>query len=949
MLSKAQTCFPGCAAIALLTAVLAVAGCDTTPQAEPAPGTWQTVAQEVPSAILSIRGTSPSDVWAVGADKGSGPLVLHYDGKAWHKLDSGVQGTFWWALPFADGSVFFGSAGAGIVRYQDAKFTRMSTPGAGNATVYGLWGASPTDVYAVGSVSSRNGFIWHFDGNSWNEVALPADIPSQNGDIPGLFKVWGDGHGAIWAVGGHGLALRSEGGAAFKRIETGTTATLFTVDGNGSSDTVFVGGGGDGDVLFDMGKGSTAAGTSLPGVSLLQGVAFAKNGDAWACGLGGSIVRRQNGAWHKVDTGLDLTVQSLHALWVDSDGGVWAVGGNVLDPTLDKGAIIHYGKAAVPTYKAAAPVQPVTTCPAAQIDPAPSKSIARRWNEQNLGAIRRDLPRPGVHARNLFHVSAAMWDAWAAYDAGAKGYLVTEKATAADLATARQEAISYAAYGVLTHRYKTAIGGAVSADCFDQFMVKLGYDPKDTTTAGDGPRALGNRIAAAVIAAGADDGANEAKNYADTTGYAAANPPMVVDDPGAQMTAPSVWQALVLAQAVTQNGIPQGSGAQSYIGAQWRDVKPFALVRPAPGKPYMDPGPAPKADDPQMGAWLLEVLDKEARMDTASAATIDISPGAYGNNTLGSNDGKGHATNPVTGQPYAPEVVPVADFARVLAEFWADGPKSETPPGHWNVIANLVADHPDFHRQLEGKGPVLDPLEWDVKVYFALNGAVHDAAIAAWEIKRIFLASRPISLIRYKAGHGQSSDPSLPAYDKAGLPLKEGLVELITADSSAPGQRHAHLARYIGQIAVRAWRGEPGDHKHEVGGVAWMRGVEWMPYQRRTFVTPAFPGFISGHSTFSRAGAEVLAHITGSAWFPGGIAEYAFEPNAFLSFEMGPSAAIRLQWGTYFDAADQAGQSRIWGGIHIEPDDFVGRKFGDAVGTGAYALAVSYFGAVGKP
>jgi len=921
---------------------IALAGCDSEPQAKATPGRWTAVAQDLPSAVLSVRGTASNDVWAVGADKGSGPLILHYDGKTWQKLDSGMQGSLWWSLPFPDGSALFGGAGASIVHYKDGAFTRMATPGAGNCTVYGLWGASPTDVYAVGSVASRNGFVWHYDGKAWIDVALPADIPQQNGDIPGLFKVWGDGHGAVWAVGGRGLALRSEAGGAFQRVDTGTTATLFTVDGDGNGNTVFVGGG-DGPVLFGVGSKGPAAGQSFAGVSLLQGVAFGRNGDAWACGMGGSLLHRQKGAWHAITTGLDVTVQSLHALWIDPEGGVWAVGGNVLDPSLDHGAILHYGADALAHYKPQ-PVQPQPpTCPANQIDPTPDKSIARRWNEQILGAIRRDTPRPGVHARNLFHVSVAMWDAWAAFDPNAKGYFVTEKASAPDRAAARQEAISYAAYGVLTHRYDKAIGGAVSVDCFRQFMQKLGYDPSDKATAGDTPRALGNRIVAAVIAAGADDGANEAKNYADTTGYTAVNPSLVVDDPGAKLVAPSVWQSLVLAQAVTQNGIPQGSGPQTYIGSQWGNVKPFALVRPAPDKPYLDPGAPPTFESAQMNAWLLEVLRKEAWMDTASAATLDISPGAYGNNSLGANDGKGHATNPVTGQPYAPQIVPVADFARVLAEFWADGPKSETPPGHWNTIANFVADNPTFERKIGGKGPPLEQLEWDVKVYFALNGAVHDAAIAAWEIKRLFLAARPISLIRYKAGLGQSSDPSKPSYDKAGLPLEDGLVELVTAQSSAPGARHAHLSRYVGQIAVRAWRGEPGDHAHEVGGIAWMRGVEWMPYQRRTFVTPAFPGFISGHSTFSRAGAEVLARITGSSAFPGGFAEYAFEPNQFLTFEMGPSTPIHLQWATYYDAADQAGQSRIWGGIHIEPDDFVGRKFGSVVGAAAYERAATFF------
>ena len=100
------------------------------------------------------------------------------------------------------------------------------------------------------------------------------------------------------------------------------------------------------------------------------------------------------------------------------------------------------------------------------------------------------------------------------------------------------------------------------------------------------------------------------------------------------------------------------------------------------------------------------------------------------------------------------------DFARVFAEYWADGPKSETPPGHWNVIANEVADSPGFERRLGGTGAALDPLEWDVKMYFALNGAVHDAAIAAWGLKGFYDWARPISMIRYMGGMGQSSDPT---------------------------------------------------------------------------------------------------------------------------------------------------------------------------------------------
>jgi hypothetical protein len=116
--------------------------------------------------------------------------------------------------------------------------------------------------------------------------------------------------------------------------------------------------------------------------------------------------------------------------------------------------------------------------------------------------------------------------------------------------------------------------------------------------------------------------------------------------------------------------------------------------------------------------------------------------------------------------------------------------------------------------------------------------------------------------------------------------------------------------------------------------------VEWIPYQRRTFVTPAFPGYVSGHSTFSSAAARVMELFTGSAFFPGGLGEFTASANAYLVFEAGPSRTTALQWATYYDAADQAGQSRIWGGIHIWPDDRDGRVLGRGIGTAAFGKAL---------
>jgi hypothetical protein len=935
------------ARMAVFSLLCAVAACgDNRRQDEH----WQLVSSRLDEALLSIGGSSATDVWAVGADAGAGPIVLHYDGTRWTRVVTGSRGALWWTQTFPDGTTFMAGEQSTILRSTDrVTFTRMHTPGLASYTVFGLWGANPSDVYAVGSVSGREGFIWHFDGTAWSDVPVTAPVPLTAGcDAPGFFKVWGDGAGHVYVVGGRGVFLRRDPTGDFAAVDTGTEGTLFTVHGTADR-AVMVGINGDGSgAIFEAGTGMGTTNVAPAGIPLLQGVALDADGHGWATGLEGQIVERSNGSWHAVRTGLALPdLESLHAVWIDPSGGAWAVGGNVLGTTLDGGAMLHWGPRDVAAYAAplpgSGPGSAPATCPAAAVDPAPAGSIARRWNEQAIGAIRRDVPQPGVHARNLFHISAAMWDAWAAYDATADGVFSTERVTAADVDAARREAISYAAYRVLVQRYGHATGGAVSIACFRAFMQKLGYDPDDATTTGGTPRALGNRVAAAVIAATLNDGANEAMNYADTTGYKSVNKPLIVDRPGVQLDDPNHWQELNLALAETQNGIITPAGVQAYIGSNWGNVTPFAMTRTAPDALYHDPGPPPTWDQPEMQDWIRDLLGRSATVDHTDDQFIDISPGAYGNNTLGSNDGRGRPLNPVTGAPYAPNVVARGDFARVLAEFWSDGPRSETPPGHWFVIANDVADHPLTTRQLFGGGAPLDPLAWDVHVYLALGGAVHDAAVTAWETKRRYTALRPISTVRYLAQLGQSTESGAPDYDPHGLPLVPGVIERITADSAAPGQRHARLHNCVGKLAVRAWRGEPGDRANEVGGVDWIRAVDWIPYQRRTFVTPAFPGFTSGHSTFSRAAAEVLAAITGSPFFPGGLGEFVAAKDQYLVFEDGPSSDVHLQWATYFDASDQAGQSRIYGGIHLQPDDFAGRKTGSQVGLDAVARARAYF------
>ena len=578
--------------------------------------------------------------------------------------------------------------------------------------------------------------------------------------------------------------------------------------------------------------------------------------------------------------------------------------------------------------------------------PEEGQSVARAWNEATLGAIRRDFPAPVVHARNLFHVSAAMWDAWAGYDETAKGYFVDEARSADDIATARAEAMSYAAYGVLTHRYRDATGGATSLAEFDDLMRSLCLDPALAETSGDDPAAFGNRIATAIIQFGSGDGSNEADGYHDRT-YTPINEPLVVAEPGTIMADPNRWQPLQIEGMSTQNDVPVGTNVQEFIGSQWGGVTAFAL--PAGPELPIDPGPPPLLGDPVSDAAFktgaLEVIRGSSQLDPDDGTRIDIGPGALGNNPVGTDGGNGYELNPITGRAYEANEAARGDFTRVIAEYWADGPRSETPPGHWNTIANLVSDDPESEHTIAGQGEPVDRLEWDVKLYFALNGATHDAAVAAWGLKYHYDYARPISMIRYMGGLGQSSDPNGPSFHPDGLPLEPSLVEVVTAESSAPGERHASLADHLGEIAIRAWA---GDRSTPDGGVRWIRAVEWAPFQKETFVTPAFAGYVSGHSVFSRAAAEVLAAFTGSPFFPGGVGEWTV-PVGALEFEEGPSEAVTLQWASYFDAADQAGRSRIYGGIHVPADDLRGREVGAECGRAGWDLAQRYFSGEGVP
>ncbi len=604
-------------------------------------------------------------------------------------------------------------------------------------------------------------------------------------------------------------------------------------------------------------------------------------------------------------------------------------------------------------------------------------SIAREWNEILLNAIRNDFARPTVHARNLFHSSVVMYDSWAFFQQGRptyflgksiKGFEVNmpESPTANEDTEAIREVMSVAMYRLLEYRFRNSPAYPELIRTMRDQMTVWGYDDYFLNPPND-LQVLGEYLGNTMVEFGLQDGSNEEIDYRNRF-YRTVNESMNPDEPGnPSLEDPDRWQPLALGTFIDQAGNPITTDVE-FLSPEWGSVVPFALseehrtqhFRDQDMWVYHDPGPPPffTDEDNSLYKWGFELVAIwGSHLDPVDEVMWDISPATIGNiaslpesfedmidfyNLLEGGDASvGWEVNPITGTPYEPQWVPRADYARVLAEFWADGPDSETPPGHWFTILNYVNDHPLFEKRYKGEGETLDDLEWDVKAYFILGGAMHDAAIAAWSIKGWYDYIRPISAIRYLADQGQSSDPEGVSYDPNGIRLYEGLIELVKSDDPLAGENDEH----VGKIKLYTWRGP--DYidvpETDVAGVGWILAENWWPYQRPTFVTPPFAGYVSGHSTFSRAAAEVLTLLTGDEFFPGGLGEFVAKQNEFLVFEEGPSQDIVLQWATYRDASDQTSLSRIWGGIHPPADDIPGRLIGIKVGIDAFHYAEEVF------
>ncbi len=331
------------ALIVVLTA--SAAGCSGTPQAAPEDRkTAGVIFENLNAALLSVSGTPSGHVYAVGADPGDGlgPYILHYDGTVWRRLASQASGTLWWISVDLIGDSFYMSGSDGMVlKYTPTNSTFEYYDLPGQPTVFGVWGSGPNDIWAVGGHEDQpatSGVIWQFDGDDWSRQDIASD-----GNSPILYKVWGRSPTEVYAVGSMGTALHYDG-STWTAVGVDTDQPLFTVHGN---DAMVVASGGIGNAVLAQLSEGTFVNHAAAETLQMNGVYLSATGAGVAVGRAASVAFLRTDGWVLQSLELDIPYD-FHSAWIDSYGGVWAVGGN-LTALLNSGFIVYLGAADVAT------------------------------------------------------------------------------------------------------------------------------------------------------------------------------------------------------------------------------------------------------------------------------------------------------------------------------------------------------------------------------------------------------------------------------------------------------------------------------------------------------------------------------------------------------------------------------------------------------------------------
>ncbi len=331
-------------ALALVGCTLGLAGCpngddsgDTDTQTtEPNP--WEPMLEDLPGVLLSVWGTSSSDVWVAGADGGDGPEVHHHDGSGWTALQTGVHADLWWVFGSSDDTVWFSGSEGTVLRHDRAsgEFEALDTPT--EATLYGTWGPSDDLIYSVG------GFVGgHEDGAGVilviedNEVHRVEDLPVGISPDEMFFKVWGSSASDVYVIGDMGSVLYTDGSGTWTRTVL-ADSRLVTLSGSSGEDIVIVGGSTKGQIY--QRSGAAWDDVSPSGTSPLNGVFVRPDGQAAAAGMTGTVLERYGEAWSPMP--LPEELQDWHGVWIDDLGSVYTAGGDFMN--LDEGTLYRYSE-----------------------------------------------------------------------------------------------------------------------------------------------------------------------------------------------------------------------------------------------------------------------------------------------------------------------------------------------------------------------------------------------------------------------------------------------------------------------------------------------------------------------------------------------------------------------------------------------------------------------------
>lgn len=496
---------------------------------------------------------------------------------------------------------------------------------------------------------------------------------------------------------------------------------------------------------------------------------------------------------------------------------------------------------------------------------------------------------PTIASRAYAMVHTAIYDAWASYDETAvrvsrdtDGDNAVLEAGAIATEANKAKAMCYAAWTVLNTLYPD------QAELFDTVMTeRYGYSLPDD---GSVEAAIGIDAAEDLLALRALDGSNQLNGYAGS--YTPTNTdPEDINDIDA-------WTPEYV--PIDPEDGSAGQQLQSFLTPQWQNVESFAIAENADGttdfSETLPPGPQAFFTEEFEGS----VLNFTEKTITLSAALSLDGTDYEAGDTVGVSEA---LIGTVIEAAFIDQAQVVIDYSanltdehKIIAEFWEDGGGTAYPPGTFMSFAQFVSAR---------DGNTLDQ---DVQLFFAMGNAVFDAGIAAWNAKVEFDYVRPVRAIR----------------DLGEL----GLIGEYGED-------------YLGNegYVISAFAGFDPETGEGLG-TQEILATDFITFQRPDAdPSPPFAEYVSGHSTFSAAGAEVLYLFTGSDDFGGSV---TFDPGS-TQFETGvPYEEITLEWDTFTAAADEAGLSRLYGGIHFEDGDFHGRDLGRKVGADVYDLTLKF-------